>query len=131
MELSAATVVAMSVVLIATSCGQTSAVKCYSCGAGDSCKDPFSADKVNTTDCPTTSVVTAACSKTKAGDIVTRTCGYLPPGTSAGCSSAGGTTSCLCTGDNCNGATMATLGHVVVGLSLSSVVAVVYIFGRQ
>jgi hypothetical protein len=125
----AATIVAMSV-MIAFFCGQTRAIKCYSCSAGDACKDPFNAAKVSSTNCLTLPLIKGTCSKTISGGIVARACGALIPGFSAGCSSKDGVTTCLCTGDNCNGATMVTLGHVVLALSLSAVVAVVQIFGR-
>jgi hypothetical protein len=101
---------------------RSEAIKCYGCIAQAGCNDPFDATKGTTVDCDVNS-----CLKTKIGSTVTRTCGT---GLFSGCKSEGDTTLCECSTDNCNGASVATFGRVVLGLSLAAAVTIGQIFGR-
>jgi hypothetical protein len=117
-----AIVLAISVLMMVSFIGRSEAIKCYDCIAQAGCNDPFDATKVTTTDC-----VINSCLKTKIGSTVTRSCGT---GLISGCKSEDDVTACECSTDSCNGASVATFGRVVLGLSLAAVVTFGQIFGR-
>jgi len=104
------------VLVLAASVAISQAVKCYVCtSAGDSgCGDPFKNNNF-ATDCASAKGCYKSKSEVGGVNVITRTCGT---GADTGCKSVSllgiSSTTCSCTGENCNSAGYAKVSLVAL-----------------